>query len=145
MMMGYIYRKLRPHIIYLVRHPCSVIASRLTMPVPWVASVDDLLAQEQLVEDYLRPWLGDIEKEKSLLGAHAIWWAVENRVARDQLAAIPHIKVFYEEIATSPDLIRTRIYAHFRHRPPADKFERAFSSPSILSHRSYRDVSERLS
>jgi len=145
MMMGYIYRKLRPRIVYLVRHPCSVIVSRLTMPVPWAASVQDLLRQEELVEDHLRPWLKEIEREKSLVGAHAVWWAVENRIAQGQLAAVPHIRVFFEELAASPDLIKTQIYAHFNSQPPPDKFERVFSSPSGLSHRPYRDVSERLS
>lgn len=145
MMMGYIYRKFQPHIIYLVRHPCSVIMSRLTMPVPWVASVQDLLTQEELVEDYLRPWLKDIEKEKSPLGAHAVWWALENRIAQGQLDAVPHIRVFFEDIAASPDLIRTQIYAHFNYQPPIDKFKRAFLSPSDQSNRQYRHVSERLS
>ena len=145
MMMGYIYRKFQPRIIYLVRHPCSVIMSRLTLPDPWVASVQDLLTQEDLVEDHLRPWLKDIEKEKGVLGAHAVWWAVENRIAQGQLAAIPHIRVFFEDIAASPDLIKTQIYAHFDYRPPLDRFERTFLSPSNQSYRQYRGVSERLS
>jgi len=100
LMLGYVYKNFQPRIIHLVRHPCAVVASR--MAVPWYASVDDILNQEELVETYLRPWIGEIEKEKDLIGAHAVWWAVENMVAVKQLSSRPHQFLFYEETVTSP-------------------------------------------
>jgi len=74
MMLGFIHRKFEPRIIHIIRHPCAVIYSRLAAPTPWHADVKDLLCQEELVEDYIRPWIPEIEKEKDLIGAHAVLW-----------------------------------------------------------------------
>jgi hypothetical protein len=96
LMLGFAYDLYRPRIVCLVRHPCAVVHSRLMGE--WHADVADILDQEALVEEYLRPWLGLIEREQDLLGAHAVWWAVENSVAMRELATRPHCPVFYEEL-----------------------------------------------
>ncbi len=103
LMLGYLYDCFQPQTILLTRHPCAVVYSRLRkVRSPWYADVSDLLRQAALVEDYLRPWLADIEKETDLLGAHAVWWAVENRVALQEMATRPHYLVFYETLYLHP-------------------------------------------
>lgn len=100
LMLGYIYRHFQPKIVYVVRHPCAVIASRLR--VNWPADVSDILSQEELVEDHLVQWIGEIEKEQDSLGAHAVWWMVENLVASRQLATVPHCKMLFEDLRGRP-------------------------------------------
>ncbi|NOX61316.1 MAG: sulfotransferase [Chloroflexi bacterium] len=111
MMLGYIYDAFRPTIIFLARHPCAVIRSRLyRVRRAWPARARDVLQDEALVEDHLRPWVGYIERENDLLGAHAVWWAVENRVAMRDLASRPHHFLFYESLCLNPEANMKKLY-----------------------------------
>lgn len=104
LMLGYIHDHFHPVIIYLTRHPCAVVYSRLhKVAVPWHADVEDLLRQEPLVEGYLRPWVSQIERERDPLGAHAAWWAVETMVARRELASRTHYALTYEALSLRPE------------------------------------------
>lgn len=100
LMLGFVHESFAPVILHMVRHPCAVIASRLQGR--WQADVRDLLCQDALVEDFLRPWLPEIEAERDALGAHAVWWAVENAVAVRQLVGRGHHRVFYEDLQLAP-------------------------------------------
>ncbi|HSN76677.1 MAG TPA: sulfotransferase [Anaerolineae bacterium] len=110
LMLGYLYDRFQPKLIYLVRHPCAVVNSRLRMG--WTADVRALLKQEELVEDYLHPWLVDIEQETDAVGSHALWWAVENLVAQRELANRPHHRIFYEHLMIDPpqEILRAARY-----------------------------------
>jgi Sulfotransferase family len=100
LMLGHIHENFKSRIVYLIRHPCAVIHSRLRNG--WRADVADLLCQEELVEDYLRPWIGEIEREKDAVGAHAVWWAVENALALHELEGRPHYRETYEDLSLEP-------------------------------------------
>ncbi|NOZ70665.1 MAG: sulfotransferase, partial [Chloroflexi bacterium] len=64
MMLGYLADRFQPQIVFLTRHPCAVVYSRLhRVREPWFADVKDLLADEALVADYLQPWLRYVEQE----------------------------------------------------------------------------------
>ena len=65
--------------------------------------MDDILAQERLVGDYLLPWVDEIKRERDPLGACAVWWAVENLVPMRQLSQRPHALVFYETLLVEPE------------------------------------------
>ncbi len=112
MMLGYLYDRFQPQIVFLTRHPCAVVLSRLRrVRQPWYADTASLLADEALVADFLQPWVAEIEQERDLLGAHAVWWAVENAVARRDLATRPHEFVFYEHLCLRPEEELGRLYA----------------------------------
>lgn len=100
LLVGHVVDRFSPSVVFLVRNPYSVVASRVA--AGWFAEARDLLAQEELVEDYLRPWICDLESEPDLLGIHAAWWAIETRVAADQLATRPHHFATYEGILEDP-------------------------------------------
>jgi hypothetical protein len=100
LLLGYLWDRFQPKLIYLVRHPCAVVYSRLRLR--WTANTQALLAQEQLVEDYLRPWVADIERETDAVAAHGLVWAAENLVAQRELAQRPHRRVFYERLMIDP-------------------------------------------
>jgi len=133
LMLGFVYRNFQSKIVYLVRHPCAVIASRLV--VPWQASVKDILNQEDLVETYLRPWVGLIEKERDLVGAHAVWWAVENMVASRQLASYPHQFIFYEETVTRPIEIGNQLSKWLGRGEAPVYLERLAQKPSRMTQK----------
>jgi hypothetical protein len=73
--------------------------------------VKDILLQEELVDDYLRPWIAEIEQIKDPLTCHALWWALENRVAMDQLRDYPHHFVYYEKALLNPRKTVDGLYA----------------------------------
>lgn len=100
LMLGYLYDHFQPKIVYLVRHPCAVVNSRLWQR--WSVDARLLLKQEELVEDYLRPWVTEIERETDPVGSHALWWGVENLVAQRELAGRPHYRVYFESLMLDP-------------------------------------------
>lgn len=101
LMLGYIHEHFRPRIVYLLRHPCAVVASRVRLA--WRVNLGDLLRQEELVEDHLSGLVGDIELARSdTVASHAIWWAVETRVAARQLETRPHYRAYYEQLVVTP-------------------------------------------
>jgi len=100
LMLGHIHENFKSRIVYVIRHPCAVIHSRLRNG--WHADVADILHQEELVEDYLRPWIGAMERERDAVGAHAVWWAVENAVALHELDSRPHYREMFEELSLEP-------------------------------------------
>ncbi|GMQ78951.1 MAG: hypothetical protein BMS9Abin02_1500 [Anaerolineae bacterium] len=109
LMLGFLSDQFSPKIIYVYRHPCAVVLSRLK--VRWRADVGDILSQDKLVEDYLQPWIGAIGRERDLLGAHAVWWAVENMVASRELESRPHYAVTYEALVQQPRLEIRKIWS----------------------------------
>ncbi|HUD46575.1 MAG TPA: sulfotransferase [Candidatus Baltobacteraceae bacterium] len=133
MMLGYIYRQFGSRIVYLIRHPCAVIASRLALC--WSADIVDILNQEQLVEDYLRPWLGKIEQEKDLLGAHAVWWAVENMVALKNLEDVPHHSVKFETMVLEPEREAVKLFDWLGWNVEREKVSPLISAASRMSRK----------
>jgi len=100
LMLGFMQRHFSCPIAIVVRHPCAVVNSRLQLG--WHADVRDVLSQERLVERHLRPWIAEIEHERDPVGAHAVWWAVENYVALRELSGRPHHAFFYERACINP-------------------------------------------
>ena len=143
LMLGYIYEHFRPRIVFMVRHPCAVVYSRLSLA--WRADVRDILAQEALVEDHLRAWVKDIEKAKDPLDAHAIWWAVENLVASRHLAQRPRFALHYEHLVLNPEEVLRQVSSWLglearRSRVNASEKESRMSNPQVQ----YKSRLERL-
>ena len=106
MMLGFVCRHFNPHVVYITRHPCATIVSRLAKN--WSGDLFFLLEQVELVEDYLRPWLAEIERISSPVEGHAVWWAVENRIAQDDLEAQtgkPALCLTYEQLCLEPKIV----------------------------------------
>lgn len=86
-------------IILLLRHPCAVVNSRIKLD--WETSIDKYLVQEQLVTEFLAPFLGKIKQisnkgdrfEKAILA-----WAIEKYVPLKQFNHDEICIVFYENI-----------------------------------------------
>lgn len=90
-------------IVYLVRHPCAVIGSRMRLGVTdWGADLGEILCQSQLMADFLEPFRPLIEKSTSLLRRQAILWCVENLVPIRQVATRDWLAFCYEEFVWEP-------------------------------------------
>jgi hypothetical protein len=102
LMLGYIHDHFHPRIVYLSRHPCAIVASRVRLG--WRVNLDDLLSQEELIEDHLARWVGRIERAKTNpVMSHAIWCAVESLVATSHLSTRRHCHAYYEHLLASPE------------------------------------------
>jgi len=103
MMLGFVEKRFHPRIIFLMRHPAAVVNSMFyRVKAAWPADVQDLLTQEALVEDFLQPWVDEIERVTNGFEALAVWWAAENNVALAQLETVPHYLIFYEWLSLRP-------------------------------------------
>ena len=145
MMLEFLYRHFQLRIVYIMRHPCAVVQSRLG--VKWHANIQDILNQISLVDDFLKPWVSTIERERDLVVAHALWWAVENLVALRQLETIPHYLVFYEDLVLKPDETIVPLLDWLGYDAVPVSVLKAFSKPSRMSSKrlSYHSEHDRLS
>lgn len=130
-------------ILFMIRHPCAVVASRVKLR--WAADGDiaPFLRQEKLREDFLEPWIPTIENARTEEEKHAVVWCVSNAVPLLQFQDSRLSVVFYEDLANRSNSAIPRIFdvvgeeyseAVFRHhsRPSPT----ATSSSSIVRGRS---------
>ena len=109
----------------------------------WFADVDDLLSQEALIDEYLKPWVGLIEKERDLIGAHAVWWAVENMVALHEIKKEEHYLIKYEDFCLSPRSLFSDLFSWLGY-PRFEASKNLIQEPSRLSDISYATMKNRL-
>ena len=116
--------------ILLLRHPCAVAASKLALG--WKDGLAGVMAQEDLVEDHLRPFEDEISKANTDFERHVFLWCIENYVPLKQLSPEDVHLVFYEEILTSPETEIPRLFA-FLGRDFDDRVYEMLDRPSPLS------------
>ncbi|QXE90919.1 sulfotransferase domain-containing protein [Geomonas subterranea] len=88
-------------IVYLVRHPYAVIASRVKQQ--WDSHIEAYLCQPRLVQDFLEPYLPVIESAQGNVQKHAVMWCLENLVPLRQMSQYPWLFCRYEELAAHPE------------------------------------------
>jgi hypothetical protein len=87
-------------VIFMMRHPLAVALSRLDKG--WDDHFSDLLSQECLVEDFLSPFLEEMQLAQSALQRQVYLWSIENHVALTQLRRSDAVVVFYEDLMLNP-------------------------------------------
>ncbi|OKH22869.1 sulfotransferase [Chroogloeocystis siderophila] len=87
-------------IILLFRHPCAVVNSKLHLG--WGDHLDELLAQPELVEDFLQPFRHEIEASKTDFEKQIFLWCLENYVPLRQFAPGEIHLAFYENFCKDP-------------------------------------------
>ncbi len=68
----------RVPIVFITRHPCAVVNSRLR--VGWKGGLDGFMSQQALVEDHLKEYVDIISNASSDLEKTACLWCIENLV-----------------------------------------------------------------
>lgn len=107
LMLGFIAHHFRPKIVFILRNPIDVVASRLALG--WRVDLNDAFTQETLMADHLAPWMDQLRAVSDPVEQHAAWWAVENLVALRQLADYAHEVVVYEVLAEDPVRVTTAL------------------------------------
>lgn len=122
-------------IVHIVRHPLAVIASRSSLQQSdWAADVedlDDLLAQPDLVEDFLRPHMRVIRAATDPFARQLVMWCIEQAVPL-ATAGPSTICVRYESLVEDPVGMLPSVFEHVGAALP-DDLERATSRPSQTS------------
>lgn len=96
--------------IYLMRHPCAVVHSRIQL-----GRDCDLgrmfFSQPQLMEDHLEPFRSEMEQARDDFERHVFIWCVENYVPMRQLRAGDAHLIFYENVCDDPEAELQRLAA----------------------------------
>ena len=97
-------------ILFIIRHPCAVVASRMQLGWDTDADVAEFLAQPDLVHDFLEDKLDLIESCQTPAAKHAVIWAVSNLVPLRQFAEGSLKTVFYEDLVGRPATEVPRVF-----------------------------------
>lgn len=92
----------RVPLVFIVRHPCAVVASHLKLGWSTDEDVDSMLAQPELVEDLLLPHLELVRKRTRPHERTAIVWCVNNLVVSNQFEGGGLTTLFYEDLVDDP-------------------------------------------
>ncbi len=130
-------------VVLLLRHPCAVAASRYKLG--WKGNLAEAyLSQDELVEDFLGPFVQDIRNIKTDLERYVFNWCVENYVPLRQFREGEVHLAFYENFCVTPREETERLFSFLGERFDDTVFE-ALGKPSPLARRESAVVSgERL-
>jgi hypothetical protein len=89
--------------IFLLRHPCAVVSSRMELGWATDSDLQTLLSQPELIEDHLSPYMNFINSAKTTEEKHTIIWCVSNLVPLKQFNSAEVKIVYYENLCTQPE------------------------------------------
>jgi hypothetical protein len=89
-------------LVFMLRHPCAVVLSRLQLNWATDSDIEPLLAQPRLIEDHLGEFMEVIRRARTVEEKHAVIWCVANLVPLRQFAADDLPVVFYEDLCMNP-------------------------------------------
>jgi len=87
-------------IILLFRHPLAVVNSR--MKLGWGSNIKFFLEQENLINDYIEPFIKQIKTAKSVFEEQVFAWCIESYVSLKQFNKGDIHLAFYEDFITKP-------------------------------------------
>ena len=93
-------------IILILRHPCAVANSKLNIVKKHFRltnnPLDEFLSQDQLVDDYLRPYKAEIKKAKTDFETFIFMWCIEYLIPLTQFKGGEIHITFYENLCVNP-------------------------------------------
>jgi hypothetical protein len=89
-------------IVLLFRHPCAYANSRLKQGYGPDAFIEDFLAQDELMEDFLYPFGQAIEEMENVFEKHILQWCIEYYVPLKQFRRGEVHLAFYENFCEKP-------------------------------------------
>jgi hypothetical protein len=96
-------------IVLAMRHPCAVVSSALRLG--WTPAIPDLLEQEELVDDYLSPYLDPILAARDDFERHVFAWCIEHYVVLSQFQAGEIYLLFWEKLCDQPEREMEQVFA----------------------------------
>jgi hypothetical protein len=106
LLLDWLDRNIDAQIVYLTRHPCAVIGSRMRLVAieqGWTAEMGEILGQPALMADFLETCRRTIRGAATLLQRQAVLWCVENLVPLSQAGSKDWILCSYEEFRSDKD------------------------------------------
>ena len=119
-------------IVFIIRHPCAVVASRIKLGWAPDHDLDPLLEQEHLLEDFLGRKLATIRSARTDEEKHAIAWCVSNLVPLRQFRGTPLHVVYYENLYLHPEEEIPKIFSAIG-RPYTESVFRYARRPSTTT------------
>jgi hypothetical protein len=98
-------------IVYLMRHPCAVVNSRIQLQRDSDLA-RQFFGQPDLMTDFLQPFRAAMENAKDAFERHLFIWCVENYVPLRQLEPSDVHFVFYEDVCTDPRGVLEKLRAY---------------------------------
>ncbi|MDQ3005899.1 MAG: sulfotransferase, partial [Chloroflexota bacterium] len=111
-------------IIFLMRHPCAVVSSRMELGWATDSDIQPFLSQPDLMGDYLCDYHELIRNAKTEEEKHAIIWSISNLVPLKQFQPGELKIVYYEHLCTQPDLELPEIFNSIGQRYDATAMDR---------------------
>jgi hypothetical protein len=121
--------------IFVMRHPCAVVLSRMQLNWATDEDIQPFLSQRELVEDYLSDKVEIIRRVKTVEEKHAIIWCISNLVPIHQFGSKEFNVIFYEEMCINTEAEIARLFKIINVDYRDSVFENAFK-PSTTSLRS---------
>jgi Sulfotransferase family len=121
-------------LLFIVRHPCAVVASRLQLGWATDTDIDSFLSQPDLVEDFLSTKLDVIHRADTAAEKHALIWCIHHLVPFKQFNPTDLNVVFYEDLCLQPELQIPRIFRAIGQEFDDSVYEH-LSIPSVTTSR----------
>jgi hypothetical protein len=96
--------------LFIIRHPCAVVLSRMTLNWDTDRDIEPFLAQPKLVEDFLGEKMDVIKGALSPEEKHAVIWCVTNLIPLRQFQNGELNVLFYEHLCSQPYEEFTRLF-----------------------------------
>jgi hypothetical protein len=101
--------------IFLIRHPCAVVLSRMQLDWATDRDIEPFLSQPDLVADHLSDHLDLIRSAKTDEEKHAIIWCVSNLIPLRQFMPGELKIVYYEYLCVQPEIEFPAIFDSIGH------------------------------
>jgi hypothetical protein len=98
-------------LLFVIRHPCAVVQSRMALGWATDADIEPCLSQPALVDDFLQDKLDVIRRANTPEEKHAVVWAIAHCVPLQQFTRGELTTVFYEDLCTQPEIELPRIFS----------------------------------
>jgi hypothetical protein len=97
-------------ILFMIRHPCAVVHSRLKLNWATDGDIESFLSQDTLIEDFLTDKIDLIMNAKFPEEKHAIIWCISNLVPLTQFPEGELNVIFYENLCLKNEIEIPRIF-----------------------------------
>ncbi len=121
-------------IIFLMRHPCAVVASRMELGWATDSDIQPFLSQPDLMGDYLCDYREFIRNAKTEEEKHAIIWSISNLVPLKQFQPGELKIIYYEHLCTQPEIVVPAIFTSMDQRYDATAMDK-INRPSQTSRK----------
>jgi hypothetical protein len=115
MSIEWVYKRYKPEVLIVVRHPCAVALSEKVKNTPVERPITEILKQTRLIEDHLEPYVAIMKKAKTPYEIYGAVWGARNKVVANLMPHYPEWKIlFYENLCENPPDCFRKLFDHFK-------------------------------